>query len=802
MRQSTQNSASITLESLQLNTFRLYQSIHKPVILQTQTAEAEFAPDVDDLAWTEKPAINISALIAILNAYQQPANEQAALACFQAQLVNFSAMNLDQRMDYEEKLYFSLIFNDRPSLLVLDAASEYFDWKNKLSWIKSAQSKWNKQRFEALSQLAVLYRRVCQHYNPFFKHNTKPSSYWLTTHYHHLNAQNERDEWTELAKTGGLSALLSYVTEKPKHHTLYIIDVLLGGSLSYLVLTGILSDQILNYPALEEYYWAFILPIVVVAIMGGFLSALLLTGSRAAWQYWKTLEQKIHNRIKWSVFFVAIVLTISLAQQDEDGLLVFMVSSGFLLFIVLRFIPIELYQGFIQLENVLARIMNRIAQNPLVHKKFTRQQTDIKLHRITNINLLFRAKKITPQQSFNFKRVNITMNKQIYPLLIAQFLSAFGDNAILFTVLAIVIQAGTKASWYIPALQAVFLIAYVVLGPWVGGIADRHAKARILLIANLIKAAGTILLLIGVEPLVAYGIVGMGAAIYSPAKYGILPELVGHDLLVKANSWIEGSTILAILMGMKVGAMVADHSTSMALMGIVVLFIISAFATLALPTNISKKDTDELALVEFGKQMALFFTTPRSRFGVLGASIFWAAAASLRVILIAWAPLVLLSKNASQIADLTLYLTVGIIVGAIAVPKLIPLEHLRRARIPAYIMGVLITCLSMTTDVLSAQIVLFGIGIVGGMFIVPVNACLQEQGKLTIGSGSAVALQNFFQNLAMLLAVGAYTLAASQKVDPVIAMFVLGILVFLTVFTVSLRLPERQSEKKEQDMKH
>ncbi|MDD5115435.1 MAG: MFS transporter, partial [Methylobacter sp.] len=150
------------------------------------------------------------------------------------------------------------------------------------------------------------------------------------------------------------------------------------------------------------------------------------------------------------------------------------------------------------------------------------------------------------------------MTKHIYPLLIAQFLSAFADNAILFTVIALVMQSAQLASWYVPALQSSFLLAFVLLAPWVGGFADHHAKSKVLIIANLIKASGAGLLLLHVEPLLAYGVVGMGAAIYSPAKYGILPELVGHDSLVKANSWIEGSTILAILLGMVIGARVAD----------------------------------------------------------------------------------------------------------------------------------------------------------------------------------------------------------------------------------------------------
>jgi LPLT family lysophospholipid transporter-like MFS transporter len=96
---------------------------------------------------------------------------------------------------------------------------------------------------------------------------------------------------------------------------------------------------------------------------------------------------------------------------------------------------------------------------------------------------------------------------------------------------------------------------------------------------------------------------------------------------------------------------------------------------------------------------------------------------------------------------------------------------------------------------MSAQAVLFAIGVMGGLFIVPINAALQEQGQQTIGSGSAVALQNFFQNLAMLLAVGAYTLAASKQVDPVMAMLALGVLLFIATFLVSMCLPVRNTKK-------
>jgi LPLT family lysophospholipid transporter-like MFS transporter len=342
-------------------------------------------------------------------------------------------------------------------------------------------------------------------------------------------------------------------------------------------------------------------------------------------------------------------------------------------------------------------------------------------------------------------------------------------------------------------MQSVFLVAFVVLAPWVGTFADNHAKSRVLIIANLIKAAGAGLLLMKVEPLIAYCVVGVGAALYSPAKYGILPELAGHHGLVKANSWIEGSTILAILTGMVVGAKVADYSITLALIGTVILFLISAATTLFLPKKISKTPVTGSKIKLFYQEIRSFLALPRSRFAVLGASMFWAAAASVRVIIIAWAPLVLMSHNASDVADLTLFLALGIIAGSAVVPRLIPLEHLRRVRIPAYCMGLLIMALSFTDAVWPARMVLFLMGTAGGMFIVPINASLQELGQQSIGSGGAVALQNFFQNAAMLLAVGTYTLAASQQVGPIAALLVLGGLLVLATFFVVLHLPENSS---------
>jgi MFS transporter, LPLT family, lysophospholipid transporter len=381
------------------------------------------------------------------------------------------------------------------------------------------------------------------------------------------------------------------------------------------------------------------------------------------------------------------------------------------------------------------------------------------------------------------------MNKQLYPLLIAQFLSAFADNAILFTVIAMVMQSAHLASWYVPALQSVFLVAFVLLAPWMGALADNHAKSNILILGNLVKATGAGLLLLHTEPLIAYCLVGAGAAIYSPAKYGILPELVGHEQLVKANSWIEGSTILAILAGMVIGAKVADYSITYALIGTIVLFLVSALTTLTLPKFIDPPvSLAQSQISQFVGQIKDFFITPRARFAILGASLFWATAATLRVIIVAWAPAILMSHNASDIAQLTLFLAIGIIVGSAVVPRLIPLEQLQRARLAAYAMALLIILLSGVSSVLPAQAVLFLIGMAGGLFIVPINAAVQDLGKHAIGSGGAVALQGFFQNAAMLLAVGLYAYASSLGLKPVNALLSLGVIVLFCAFLVALRL--------------
>ena len=380
------------------------------------------------------------------------------------------------------------------------------------------------------------------------------------------------------------------------------------------------------------------------------------------------------------------------------------------------------------------------------------------------------------------------MSRGVAVLLGAQFLTAFADNAILFTAIAMLFDS-PRGDWYVPALQASFLVAFVVLAPWVGVLADRRPKPQVLMLGNVLKAAGAGLMFAGIEPLAAYALVGTGAAVYGPAKYGILPELVGSARLVRANGWIEGSTIVAIVLGSAVGARVADQSVPLALTVVMGCYLASAVATLVLPRLAAAQVEAQAGLQTFVERMRTLFGVARARFAMLGNSLFWASAAVLRVLLVAWAAKVLATQSSSDVADLTLFLALGIVAGALVVPRLIPIAHLRRARLAAYAMGVAILLFSLAGEAASARVALVAIGICGGMFLVPINAALQDIGHRTIGSGRAVALQSFFENSAMLTGVDIYTASVRFGAQPVASIVVVGVLVLIATTLVSWHLP-------------
>ncbi|RMG53493.1 MAG: lysophospholipid transporter LplT [Gammaproteobacteria bacterium] len=381
------------------------------------------------------------------------------------------------------------------------------------------------------------------------------------------------------------------------------------------------------------------------------------------------------------------------------------------------------------------------------------------------------------------------MKGDVRRVLLTQFLSALADNAMLFAVVTLVLQRNMPA-WYVPALQAAFLLAYVIGAPWVGRLADAWPKRRVLWLANLLKLGGVGLMLMGAEPLLAYAVVGAGAALYSPAKYGILPELVDRKALLRANGWIEAATILAILGGTWFGALLAQASMVYALLLIGGLYLASIRAAMRLRHDHVAGVENGNGLLRFGQQMRLLLATPRARFATLGVSLFWGAATILRVALVAWAPAVLYLTDSPSIALLSLFVAVGIAIGALLAPRLIPPGRLRRARMAAYAMGGLIILLAIQQGLAGARLMLFLAGVAGGLFVVPINAALQEIGHRHASSGGAVAIQNFFENLTMLVASGLYAFAAGQGADPVAALGTLGAVVMLATLMVAHRLPQ------------
>jgi len=388
---------------------------------------------------------------------------------------------------------------------------------------------------------------------------------------------------------------------------------------------------------------------------------------------------------------------------------------------------------------------------------------------------------------------------EVKKLLCAQFLTALADNAILFVAVAMVMQGVLQGDWYVSALQSCFLVAFVVLAPWVGVFADTRSKPQVLMLANFMKATGAGLMLLGVQPLLAYAIVGMGAAMYSPAKYGVLPELVkGDDALMKANSWVEGTTIIAILLGMVLGAAVADYSITAALAGVFGVYIVSAMVAKwmhVLPAAHNKKCVDDGVWSSFRSTVQELLTTPRARFATLGVSLFWAAAVILRLVIIAWAPVALLLSSSTDISLLTLFIALGIAVGALLAPRIIPMMHLRRARLAAYGLGISVLCLIFITDVWMARVVLFAAGVCGGLFVVPINAVLQDIGHRSVGSGHAVAVQHFFENVAMLTVTMIYTWAIASGIDSLSVLWVLGMAIVLFTLIIAQFLPKNTARE-------
>ena len=383
----------------------------------------------------------------------------------------------------------------------------------------------------------------------------------------------------------------------------------------------------------------------------------------------------------------------------------------------------------------------------------------------------------------NFKGGSL-FSRGMVAVLVAQFLSALADNALLFAAIAL-LKSQQAAAWQTPLLQAAFVLAFILLAPFVGPFADHIPKGRAMLLANAIKLIGAALMLAGVHPLLSYSLVGIGAAAYSPAKYGILRELVSAGKLVKANSLIEGSSIVAILLGAVLGGMLADWSVQGALASVVGAYLLATLSNLLIPrlpaAHVQTQFLPAMLVKDFSRALRTLIGNRDARFSLLGTSIFWGAGSTLRFLLVAWVPVALLITDNTLPATLSGVVAIGIALGAAAAARFVNLHNVNRALPAGIAIGLLIMVFAHVTSMPTTIAMLVLIGASGGFYVVPLNALLQERGHETVGAGHAIAVQNFFENLTMLLMIGAYVLLIKSGISVVAAATGFGALVLVGI---------------------
>jgi LPLT family lysophospholipid transporter-like MFS transporter len=306
-----------------------------------------------------------------------------------------------------------------------------------------------------------------------------------------------------------------------------------------------------------------------------------------------------------------------------------------------------------------------------------------------------------------------------------------------------------------------------------------------MMVSNLVKLAGAIFMALGGNPFACYFVVGMGATMYSPAKYGILTQMFGTEVLVRANSMMEGSTIVAILTGVLLGGWLADHSLAWAFGGVMVAYALAALANLFIPRVPAENPGAGFhpwkLVLKFAAAVMQLIRNRDARFSLLGTSVFWGSGITMRSLLFAWVPVALALHDNQTPANLMGALSIGIVLGAGAAGLWITLNNVNRALIGGLLMGPVILALSLVHSLTLAFVLMIAIGACGGLFIVPLNALLQERGHETIGAGNALAVQNFAENISMLLFVGGYSAATAAGVSVTVSVEVFGLVMLLVI---------------------
>ena len=407
------------------------------------------------------------------------------------------------------------------------------------------------------------------------------------------------------------------------------------------------------------------------------------------------------------------------------------------------------------------------------------------------------------------------MKRGFYTIMAAQFFSSLADNALLVAAIALLRQMN-EAAWMTPALKQSFVVSYVVLAPLVGAFADAMPKGRVMLITNGIKIVGCSLMLFHVHPLAAYAVVGLGAAAYSPAKYGILTELLPPQQLVIANGWIEGTTVSSIILGVLLGGALVSQKVSTALLGFdlpmidtgtdtppeaAICFIMACYAIAAVfnwyipDTGVDHRppSANPVALVrEFAHCVSLLWRDKLGQISLATTTLFWGAGATLQFIVIDWAAKNL-GFNLSQASYLQGVVAVGIAAGAILAARWISLRDAVRVLPLGVAMGFVVVTMVVVTNLPVAVVLMILVGGLAGFFVVPMNALLQHRGHVLMGAGHSIAVQNFNENIGILIMVGLYALMVRSGLSVNLAIALFGAFVAGTMALVMVRHRLNQS---------
>ena len=427
------------------------------------------------------------------------------------------------------------------------------------------------------------------------------------------------------------------------------------------------------------------------------------------------------------------------------------------------------------------------------------------------------------------------MNRSFYTIMAAQFFSSLADNALLIAAIALLAQLQAPA-WMTPLLKLFFVLSYVLLAAFVGAFADSRPKGNVMFITNTVKFVGCVVMLFGSHPLLSYAIVGLGAAAYSPAKYGILTELLPPEKLVAANGWIEGLTVGSIILGTVLGGVLISGTVSGSLLAldvptidtgidtpaesailiIMMIYIVAALINLKIPDTGARYVAQKANPIELIKDFSVCFKTLwNDRLGQISLAVttlFWGAGATLQFIVIKWAQ-VALHMNLSQSAILQAISAFGVAGGAVWAASRVPLRNSLKVLPYGIAMGLVVCVMAVynsnmlpdvtvmtigkmevSLNLLPAYFLLIVVGWLAGYFVVPMNALLQHRGHVLMSAGHSIAVQNFNENISVLMMLAMYSLLIWFDVPIPYVIIGFGFAVSLIMWLVIKRHAKNQAE--------